>query len=166
MSPLLFRIPPTRAAFGWVVVVVVLLTACANDAHGQTSPEFLLNPHRTGQPVQLPDTHARKDNFQPVVPQDNWAWYRVEMAKKQEEDRAKMWTALLVWLPLTLAGIGALALLGLLGRIYMRCTTTTDPARLAQTDPWLQYHERQTNGPGPGKPGPAQDVADSPADKR
>jgi hypothetical protein len=53
--------------------------------------------------------------------------------------------------PLTcLIAVGTV-LLGMAGRLYLRLSATTDPAKLARSDAWLQAYARQNPG-APGAP--------------
>jgi hypothetical protein len=132
---------------GRVALSAVLLAVFVGDARGQSGPPLPRNPswapgnitfqQQANNVTGLPDQGA--------IQESQRRYAGAKMAEKYAEDRAKMWTALLVYLPKTLLGIGALVLLAVLGRLYLRFGATTDPERLAQSDPWLRARLAQAN---------------------
>jgi hypothetical protein len=155
--------PGTR---GWIALSAVLLTVFAGTTQGQSPPPQPENPSWPAQDNKLRQEQAGgQDANAPISWEEGCRRHAAQqLAQKREENRAELRTLLRVWLPLTLAAVGGLALLWLLGRLYLHYGVTTDPARLAQSDPWLRARLAQVNARSPGLagPGPAQDIAADP----
>jgi hypothetical protein len=61
---------------------------------------------------------------------------------------------LIVWYGAAAVGLGLLAVLSLVTRVYLRAKATTDPEKLARTDPWIRANLDQWKAAQPAEPPP------------
>jgi hypothetical protein len=126
-SPDTRRPPPRRAAPAALAgVAVVLAVAWAGTAPGQDAPPTY---YPFSRPPEQPPVQFQREPFRLDSALQATGWYGVA----------------------TLA-LGAITVLSLVTRFYVRHSTVTDPEKLARSDPWVRA--RLAAGAADGDAGP------------
>ena len=133
MSQTLFTAPPVLAARGRVVVLFAVLLVSAGPASAQQTPgtqpssgDYLRHFDKQMEEAEASDPYFGE--YTRLI--KSWVFFTV--------------VAVVV--------VGAVVVLGVAVRFYLRMSSTTDPEKLAMSDPWIRAELARRKAEGDGTP--------------